>query len=105
MKRFVRFALLTLVLLAMAAVPAFADDGGQVITGRNVMVTPDSPIYGYLVVLGGNADIQAGGVVNGIVAVVGGNEVINPFVVTEVYVQQGEEWKLASMSFTRLLGQ
>lgn len=36
-------------------------------------------------------------------AVVGGNEVINPFVVTEVYVQQGGEWKLASLSFTRLL--
>ena len=73
MKRFVRFTLLTLVLLAMAAVPAFADDGGQVITGRNVVVTPDSPTYGYLVVLGGNADIQAGGVVNGVVAVLGGN--------------------------------
>jgi 4-carboxymuconolactone decarboxylase len=36
-------------------------------------------------------------------AVVGGNEVINPFVVTEVYVQQGSAWKLASLSFTRLL--
>ncbi len=38
-----------------------------------------------------------------LVAVVGGNEVTNPFVVTEVYVQQGETWKLASLSFTRLL--
>lgn len=37
-----------------------------------------------------------------LVAVVGGNEVINPFVVTEVYVQQGGSWKLASLSFTRL---
>lgn len=36
-------------------------------------------------------------------AVVGGNEVTNPFVVTEVYVGQGSDWKLASMSFTRLL--
>jgi hypothetical protein len=36
-------------------------------------------------------------------AVVGGNEVTNPFVVTEVYVQQGESWTLASLSFTRLL--
>ena len=36
-------------------------------------------------------------------AVVGGNEVVNPFVVTEVYVQQGSAWKLASLSFTRLL--
>ena len=38
-----------------------------------------------------------------LVAVVGGNEVVNPFVVTEVYVQQGGKWKLGSMSFTRLL--
>jgi len=36
-------------------------------------------------------------------AVVGGNEVINPFVVTEVYVQQNGAWKLVSLSFTRLL--
>ena len=38
-----------------------------------------------------------------LVAVVGGNEVTNPFVVTEVYVQQDNSWKLASLSFTRLL--
>lgn len=38
-----------------------------------------------------------------LVAVVGGNEVVNPFVVTEVYVPQGGAWKLASLSFTRLL--
>ncbi len=38
-------------------------------------------------------------------AVVGGNEVTNPFVVTEVYVQQNGTWKLGSLSFTRLLGQ
>ena len=38
-----------------------------------------------------------------LVAVVGGNEVINPFVVTEVYVQQRDSWTLASLSFTRLL--
>ena len=38
-----------------------------------------------------------------LVAVVGGNEVINPFVVTEVYVHQGGAWTLASLSFTRLL--
>jgi ketosteroid isomerase-like protein len=40
-----------------------------------------------------------------LVAVVGGNEVTNPFVVTEVYVRQGGGWKLASMSFTRQLGE
>ena len=36
-------------------------------------------------------------------AVVGGNEVTNPFMVTEVYVRQGNAWKLGSLSFTRLL--
>jgi hypothetical protein len=38
-----------------------------------------------------------------LLAVVGGNEVINPFMVTEVYVQQDGGWKLASLSFTKLL--
>jgi hypothetical protein len=38
-----------------------------------------------------------------LVAVVGGNEVTNPFVVTEVYVQQSDTWILASLSFTKLL--
>jgi hypothetical protein len=38
-----------------------------------------------------------------LVAMVGGNEVTNPFVVTEVYVQQNGAWTLASLSFTRLL--
>lgn len=36
-------------------------------------------------------------------AVVGGHEVTNPFMVTEVYVQQETDWQLASMAFTRLL--
>jgi hypothetical protein len=40
-----------------------------------------------------------------LLAVVGGNEVTNPFTVTEVYVQQDDSWKLASLSFTRLLTQ
>lgn len=38
-------------------------------------------------------------------AVVGGNQVTNPFMVTEVYVQQNGKWKLGSLSFTRLLTQ
>lgn len=38
-----------------------------------------------------------------LLAVVGGNEVTNPFMVTEVYVQQDGSWKLGSLSFTRLL--
>lgn len=31
----------------------------------------------------------------------GGNDVVNPFVVTEVYVKIDGSWKLGSMSFTR----
>jgi hypothetical protein len=38
-----------------------------------------------------------------LVAVVGGNEVTNPFMVTEVYVQEGDTRKLATIAFTRLL--
>jgi hypothetical protein len=38
-----------------------------------------------------------------LLAEVGGNEVTNPFEVTEVYVKQESSWKLASLSFTRLL--
>ena len=38
-----------------------------------------------------------------LLAVVGGNEVTNPFMVTEVYVKEDGSWKLASLSFTRLL--
>lgn len=38
-----------------------------------------------------------------LLAEVGGNEVTNPFEVTEVYVKQEGNWKLASLSFTRLL--
>ena len=40
-----------------------------------------------------------------LLAVVGGNEVTNPFMVTEVYLQQGGTWKLVQLSFSRLLGQ
>ena len=35
-----------------------------------------------------------------LVAVVGGNEVTNPFTVTEVYVQQDGQWKLAQLTFS-----
>jgi hypothetical protein len=38
-----------------------------------------------------------------LLAVVGGNEVTNPFMVTEVYVREDNNWKLASLSFTRLI--
>ena len=38
-----------------------------------------------------------------LVAVVRGNDAVNPFTVTEVYVKLDGAWKLASLSFTRLM--
>ena len=38
-----------------------------------------------------------------LLAEVGGNEVTNPFEVTEVYVKTAGKWKLASLSFTKLM--
>lgn len=38
-----------------------------------------------------------------LLAVVGGNEVTNPFEVTEVYIKIKGQWKLGSLSFTRLM--
>ncbi len=36
-------------------------------------------------------------------AVVGSNTVTNPFMVTEVYVKEDGEWKMGSLTFSRLL--
>ncbi|OXA90073.1 DUF4440 domain-containing protein [Flavobacterium hercynium] len=38
-----------------------------------------------------------------LLAVVGGNEVTNPFIVTEVYIKRDNDWKLGSLSFTKLI--
>ena len=38
-----------------------------------------------------------------LVAVVGGNEVINPFMVTEVYIKENGKWKMGSLTFSRLM--
>lgn len=38
-----------------------------------------------------------------LVAVVGGNEVVNPFMVTEVYVLESGKWKMGSLTFSRLM--
>lgn len=37
-----------------------------------------------------------------LVAEVGGNEVVNPFMVTEVYIKKDGLWKMGSLSFTKL---
>ena len=38
-----------------------------------------------------------------LVAVVGGNEVVNPFMVTEVYVNENGKWKMGSLTFSKLM--
>jgi Domain of unknown function (DUF4440) len=38
-----------------------------------------------------------------LVAVVGGNEVINPFMVTEVYIKEEGKWKMGSLTFSKLM--
>lgn len=38
-----------------------------------------------------------------LLAVVGTNEVTTPFMVTEVYVKQNDDWKLADLTFSKLL--
>lgn len=38
-----------------------------------------------------------------LVAVVGGNEVVNPFMVTEVYINENGRWKMGSLSFSKLM--
>jgi hypothetical protein len=35
-----------------------------------------------------------------LVAVVGGNEVVNAFMVTEVYLKENATWKMGSLSFS-----
>lgn len=35
-------------------------------------------------------------------AVVGGNTVVNPFMVTEVYIKENGKWKMGSLTFSRL---
>ncbi len=58
-------------------------------------------IYGASVNRVGNTAILLNDI--DLVAVVGGNEVINPFMVTEVYTNQNGKWKLGSLTFSRLM--
>ncbi|NJB71364.1 hypothetical protein GGR42_001826 [Saonia flava] len=38
-----------------------------------------------------------------LLAVVGSNEVTNPFMVTEVYVKENQQWKLADLTFSKTM--
>ncbi len=58
-------------------------------------------VYGASVNMVGNTAILLNDI--DLVAVVGGNEVVNPFMVTEVYVNQNGKWKMGSLTFSKLM--
>lgn len=58
-------------------------------------------IYSATVSLFGNTAILLNDI--DLVAEVGGNEVINPFMVTEVYIKENGKWKMAQLTFSRLM--
>lgn len=58
-------------------------------------------VYGASVNLMGNTAILLNDI--DLVAVVGGNEVTNPFMVTEVYLNENGKWKMGSLTFSRLM--
>jgi hypothetical protein len=58
-------------------------------------------IYTVLVNFIGNTAILLNDI--DLLAVVGGNEVINPFMVTEVYINENGKWKMGSLTFSRLM--
>ncbi|SMD45011.1 protein of unknown function [Aquiflexum balticum DSM 16537] len=60
----------------------------------------DAKIYETSVEFIGNTAILLNRIT--LTAVVGGNEVINPFMVMEVYIKKEDGWKMGGMSFTRL---
>jgi len=58
-------------------------------------------VYTVLVNMIGNTAILLNDI--DLVAVVGGNEVINPFMVTEVYIKENGKWKMGSLTFSKLM--
>jgi len=57
-------------------------------------------VYSVVVNMFGNTAILLNDI--DLVAVVGGNEVINPFMVTEVYIKENGTWKMGSLTFSHL---
>lgn len=58
-------------------------------------------VYSVLVNIIGNTAILLNDI--DLVAVVGGKEVVNPFMVTEVYINKNGSWKMGSLTFSRLM--
>jgi hypothetical protein len=72
----------------------------NVIKGGNIWYK-QAEVYDVSVKLFGNTAILLNDI--DLVAVVGGNEVINPFMVTEVYVKEGGQWKMGQLTFSKLM--
>jgi len=58
-------------------------------------------VYSVLVNIIGNTAILLNDI--DLLAVVGGNDVINPFMVTEVYIKETGKWKMGSLTFSKLM--
>ena len=58
-------------------------------------------IYAVIVNLFGNTAILLNDI--DLVAVVGGHEVVNPFMVTEVYIKENGKWTMGSLTFSHLM--
>ena len=58
-------------------------------------------VYAVIVNIIGNTAILLNDI--DLVAQVGGNEVINPFMVTEVYIKENGKWKMGSLTFSKLM--
>jgi 23S rRNA pseudoU1915 N3-methylase RlmH len=58
-------------------------------------------VYAVIVNMFGNTAILLNDI--DLVAVVGGNEVVNPFMVTEVYLKENGKWKMGSLTFSHLM--
>jgi len=58
-------------------------------------------VYAVIVNMIGNTAILLNDI--DLVAEVGGREVTNPFMVTEVYIKENGQWKMGSLTFSRLM--
>lgn len=58
-------------------------------------------VYSIIVNIIGNTVILLNDI--DLLAVVGGNEVINPFMVTEVYIKENGKWRMGSLTFSKLM--
>lgn len=67
--------------------------GGMIWYKKAEVYTASVNIFGNTAILLNDIDL---------VAVVGGNEVINAFMVTEVYIKEDNKWKMGSLTFSKL---